>query len=157
MSLTQSKVSASFQSTFGSGATTGTVNHAVGSIPTIGSAAGQQDLEHSKSYTVTSGTPLVLDVTSLADPQGNAQNFAHVTSLLISNDSTTAGQDLTVGGGSNPLIATWGQPVQANGGWYGFGAPNPGIAVSGTVKTIQITVAAGTSVPLTVTVKGRSV
>jgi hypothetical protein len=157
VALSQSKIGVAFQSAFGAGATTGTVNHTVTSIPPIGSVAGSQDLEHSKDYAITAGTPLVLDVTALADQQGNAQNFAHVTGILVSNGSTTAGQDLTVGGGSNPLIATWGQPVQANGGWYGFGAPNPGITVSGTVKNIQITVAAGTNVPLTVTVKGRSV
>jgi hypothetical protein len=103
MSLSQSKIGVTFQSTFGSGATTGTINHTVTSIPPIGSAAGSQDLEHSKTYLVTSGTPLVLDVTALADPQGATQNFAHVTGILVSNDSTTAGQDATVGGGSNPL------------------------------------------------------
>ena len=156
MALTQSKIAVQFQSTFGSGATSGTVNHGVSSIPPIGSSAGSQDLEHSKAYTVATGTPLVLDVTALADPQGTTQNFAHVTAILISNDSTTAAEILTVGGGSNPLLATWGETVQPNGGAYALINPNPGLVVSGSAKNIQIAAASGAAVAIKVTVKGRS-
>lgn len=80
-----------------------------------------------------------------------------MTSVLVENDSTTAGQDFTVGGGTHPVLGTDQGTAQANGGAFFVFNPNPGYSVvSGTSDTLQISVASGTSVPGKVTIFGRS-
>src|SRR3954469_19286040 len=91
-------------------------NHGVNWTPTVGTAAGNADRIYSAAFAVTSGTPLVLDVTNLLDPLGGAINMAHVLAVLVSNDSVTAGQTLTVGGGTTPVLATDQMTVQPKGG-----------------------------------------
>lgn len=130
------------------------VNHSVLNAPDVGSSAGQSNKVHSLNYLVSNGTPLTIDLTSTVDPSGAAIAFSFVNAILVSNDSVAAGQDLTVGGGSNPIVPA-SPAVQPNGGAYYVSAPNPGITVDSTHKILQITVAAGTNVPIQVTVLGR--
>lgn len=127
----------------------------------VGSGAGSADKEYSAAFVVTTGSPLVLDVTNLLDLLGGTINMLHVLAVKITNSSKTPGQDMTVGGGSNPLFAAFPITLKANAGasdvdFLGFHSPNPGIATSGSIKNIQISVAAGTSVPGNITILGRS-
>jgi len=81
----------------------------------------------------------------------------HVCAILVENDSTTAGQDMTIGGGTHPVSATDSGTAQANGGVWLMWNPNPGYAVSaGSADTITVTVAAGTNVAGKITILGRS-
>lgn len=133
------------------------VNHTISPTIAASSAAGGADLVYATAGTVTSGTPVVIDLTTgLTDPLGVALVFAHVVAIMVTNDSTTVGQTLTVGGGTNPILASESDPVQANGGGFVVVAPNPGFTVDSTHKTLQVLVAAGTSVPYKLTVLGRS-
>lgn len=132
------------------------VAHTIANALTSGSGAGQVNKTYSSAFTVTSGSPLVLDLTTgLVDPLGNALVFSEVSAILISNDSTTAGQDFTIGGGTNPLFASAPNIVAANGGAWMILNPTAQITVDSTHKTVQISVAAGTSVPGKITVIGH--
>lgn len=137
----------------------------VGIVPTVGAAAGNISSVYAIGPTtgglVTSGTPLVLDMTSLTDPDGNAINFARVQGIFLENLSTTTGQIITLTGGTmNPLFAD-SYTAQPNldgvsAGTVGTWQPYPGFAVSGGAKTIKITVAAGTAVPFALSIVGNT-
>jgi hypothetical protein len=131
------------------------VNHSYNPTLTVGAAAGQSNKVYSAPFTVTTGTPLALDLTTLVDPLGGALNFSAVTSILITNDSTTAGQDFTIGGGTNGLFTAAPNIVAANGGAYFISNPTAQITVDGTHKILTIAVAAGTGVGGKVTIVGR--
>jgi hypothetical protein len=83
-------------------------------------------------------------------------SFGHVTHWLVENRSTTTAETMTIGGGTNALIAARAEPVQANGGLDFMAAPNPGILRDATHKTFQIAIASGTSVPGRLTIIGRT-
>jgi hypothetical protein len=87
----------------------------------------------------------------------NPVGMLHVAAILVENDSTVAGQDMTIGGGTHPISATDSGFAQANGGVHLMWNPNPGYAVTGgTADTVTIAVAAGTNVPGKITILGRS-
>lgn len=130
------------------------VNDATTIIPVVGTSTNNVNLCYSATRTVTSGSPDVLDLTALTDPLGNALNFAVVRTVKITNNGST-GQTITVGGGTNPLFASESEPIQALGGVHLTDHPDGGLAVSGTVKNLQISVAAGTSVSYTITILGK--
>jgi hypothetical protein len=133
------------------------VNHQPSIALGAGNTAGSVDRCFSESFTVSAGTPLTVNLSSATDPLGNAVGMVHVTSVLVENDSTTAGQDFTVGGGTHPVLGTDQGTAQANGGEFLVTNPNPGYSVvSGTSDTLQISVASGTNVPGKVTILGRS-
>jgi hypothetical protein len=123
----------------------------------VGNTAGNVDRCLSESFTVSAGSPLTVNLTSAFDPLGNALGMVHVTSVLVENDSSTAGQDFTVGGGTHPVLGTDQGTAQANGGALLVTNPNPGYSVvASTSDTLQISVASGTNVPGKLTILGRS-
>jgi hypothetical protein len=133
------------------------VNHQPNTALGAGNTGGSIDGCFSGPFTVSAGTPLTISVTSINDALGNPITFVHVTSVLVENDSTTAGQNFTVGGGTHPVLGTDQGSAQANGGAFLVLNPNPGYSVvSGTSDTLQISVAAGTNVPGKLTILGRS-
>lgn len=133
-----------------------TYNQNVSQALAVGNAAGQANKAYQAALTVTSGTPLVVDLASLTDANGATITFAHVTTVIITNGSTTTGQDLTIGAGTNPLSVNITGVASANGGFMISHNPAVGYVYnSSTAHTIQIVVAAGTSVPLTITILGR--
>ena len=134
---------------------TAVINDATARQATVGSSAGNVNKIYSAVFTVTNGTPLVFDVTSLTDALGNALNFGTVYAIKITNSSTTAGQDFTLYGGTNPILAASTELCYANGGVKLLDTGTTGIAISGSVKTIQITVAAGTGVAGVITIIGK--
>ena len=136
---------------------TSQVNHQPNISIGAANTAGNVDRCFSEPFTVTSGTPLTISLVTALDPLGTAVGAVHVTSVLVENDSTTAGQDFTVGGGTHPVLGSDQGTAQANGGVFFLINPNPGYSVvSGTSDTLQISVAAGTNVPGKVTILARS-
>lgn len=73
-----------------------------------GSGVGQMNNMSGNSVSITSGTPLVLDLNTLTNPDGSACAFTDLLFVAFWNYSTTAGQNLVIGGGSNPIISIWG-------------------------------------------------
>lgn len=144
-------------STLGAAANSSNVNHTVGTQKTpytVGSSAAQVQFIFTNTYAVTSGTPQVLDLTTLTDALGNSITFNAWTNIIVENLSTTTGQDFSIGAGTNPIFTAEGEPIFANGGWFATGNPQ-GQTVDSTHKTLQLTVAAGTSVQVKVTIMGR--
>jgi hypothetical protein len=136
---------------------TSQVNHQPNVSIGAANTAGNVNCCFSEPFTVSSGTPLTINLVSALDPLGAALGAVHVTSVLVENDSTTAGQDFTVGTGTHAALGTDQGTAQANGGVFFVINPNPGYSVvSGTSDTLQISVAAGTNVPGKVTVLART-
>jgi hypothetical protein len=135
---------------------TAAINHAVNPSLPVGSGSGNVNIEFHLPFTVTSGSLLVLDLTNLTDPLGKAIAFAVVTAILLTNDSTTATNDLSLGGGTNALVANCPLPAQAAGGAVAFLAPAAGLPVtSGSTNHLQIAANAGSAVPGRLTILGR--
>ena len=133
-----------------------TFNQNVSQALTVGNTAGQANKAYQAALTVSTGTPLSIDLASLTDVTGAAITLTHVTTIVITNNSTTTGQDLTIGGGSNPLSASVAGVASANGGFMVNHNPAVGYVYNAsTAHLIQITAAAGTNVPLTITILGR--
>lgn len=161
MSILQNpKVTLAITGAIGDGASppvvNASINHTVSLSLPVGTSAGDVNIEYYRPIAVSVGTPLVLDLTNLTDPLGNSISMSVVTAILLSNESTTTGQDLTLGGGTHPLFAAMPVPAQAGGGAVGVLAPASGFAVvSGTSNTLQVTAAAGSGVPGRLTILGR--
>ncbi|MGA3066086.1 MAG: hypothetical protein ABSF29_04480 [Tepidisphaeraceae bacterium] len=159
--LTNPSATAQIKCQLGAGAVPALVTSQVNHQPNVGLGAGNTtgsvDRCFSEPFNVTSGTPLTINLVTALDPLGTALGAVHVTSVLVENDSTTTGQNFTVGAGTNPVLGTDQGTAQANGGVFFVINPNPGYSVvSGTSDTLQISVAAGTNVPGKVTILARS-
>lgn len=159
--LTSPQISATIKGSLAGGAAPATAtsnpNHSPVEAPVVGSTSGQCNLIYSAPFAVSNGSPLALDLTSLQDPLGAALNFSQAHAILIENDSTTAGQDMTIFGGSNGLLAASTAILYA-GTAPGFQLLNfgtTGVTVDSTHKIIQIAVAAGTNVAGKITVLGK--
>jgi hypothetical protein len=160
-SLTNPLVALSVKASLASGSAPAPVGSLVNHAPNFslgaGNTAGNIDRCYSASFAITTGTPLTINVASALDPLGNALGIVHVSSVLVENDSTTAGQDFTIGSGTNPVLGSRVGIAQANGGVDFSCNPSPGFLVtSGSADTLTITVAAGTAVPGKITILGRS-
>lgn len=119
-------------------------------------AAGEMNLIYSAAFSVATGTPLVLDLSSLLDPVRGSVVFLHINDIFITNDDTVAGHDLTIGGGTAPLFAASPNLCYAPGGYWAVGSGSAGIAVNAsTAHNLQIAAAAGT-VTGKITIIGRS-
>lgn len=129
-----------------------------------GNAAAQQaDRIYMKRHLISTGTPLALDLAgALTDILGNTITMSKVTGIIVVNNSSTVGEIMTVGAGSNPLL-NW---IIATGDGNKAG---PGGAVvvideslaayavtGGTGDVLQISLAAGTNVSVDVIIIGRS-
>lgn len=135
----------------------GNVQHNCADTPTVGSSTGNVNKVYSAAFTVDTGTPLSLDLTSLVDPLGQTNNFGTVHAILIENLSIVAGRDFTVFGGTNGLVATSTTLIYAGTkpGFLLIDFGTTGIAVDGTHKIITIAVAAGTGIAGKITVVGK--
>jgi hypothetical protein len=131
------------------------VNQQLTTALTVGSSAGNVGLVISEAFTVTSGTPFTIDVTNATDPCGNAVDMAVVTDIFLTNLSTTSGQDMTLGGAVTNFLIGAQQPVKAQTGKSGIALCGIELTVSSTVKVLEVTVAAGTSVAGQITIFGR--
>lgn len=122
----------------------------------VGTASGNVNLAYSGNVSVVSGTPLVIDLTALTNPDGGAVSFTNVLAVKLTNNGTAAGT-LTMGGGTNPVFGAF--PVAAQGGTNGTGvtgfySPNGITVAGGSSNNLQIVSSAGT-VPGSLTILGR--
>lgn len=132
-----------------------TLNPAV-NILTGNNIAGYVDRCYAKTLSIVNGTPFTLNVATGLDPLGNTLGMVHVSAIFLVNLSTTATDDLTLGGGTHPVLGTDSYTAQANGGIVQVINPNPGYAVTGaSADTITIAAAAGT-VTAELMILGRS-
>jgi hypothetical protein len=114
-----------------------------------GSIANQANQVYAGTRTVTSGTPDSIDTQSLLQPDGSAFAATDIVAIGIKNNGT-AGQILTVGGGSTPVVSAWVTTLVIPPGAQVV-ITNPaaaGYAINAsTAHLIQVVVAAGTAVP----------
>jgi hypothetical protein len=121
-----------------------------------GSGDGQANNLTGGTLSITSGTPVVLDLNSLLNPDGSACSFADLLLVAFWNYSTTAGQDLVVGGGTDPVVSIWGSgnlTVLANldgtaSAMFCTTAATGWAIDSSTAHTFRLEVAAGTGVQI---------
>lgn len=128
-----------------------------------GTVIDTADRIYMKRHTIATGTPLALDLSgSLTDLIGNTITMAKVTGIVVSNNSVTAGEILTIGAGSTPLI-NW---IAASGDALKVGPGgmlcqlDPSLAAyavtGGTADILTIAAAAGLTVSVDVIIVGRS-
>lgn len=142
---------------FAAGAVSGSANHRNEIIFPVGAAAGQVGfIVIVPLLIVNAATPTIIDLTSVRDIGGNLVTFGHLTHYALTNQSITPGEDMTEGGGANPVIAAASEVCPAVGGIVGKAFPNPGKVVDGTHKNFQVAVAAGANVPGLLTLWGRA-
>lgn len=155
--VVQTQVSGDLTVSSGGFATNPSIYHRIAKAPSIGTAAGNVNKLYVASLTVDTGTPVSLDLTALTDPLGGTINFAKVFSIMVENLSTTTGQDITIGGGANAVIAARADtPIGPNGCYDHIVRPNPGHTVDATHKVLTVAVAAGTGVGFVVSILGRT-
>lgn len=131
-------------------------------VQASGTAASQQDRVWSDAQSVANGAPDTWDLagTLTSELDGSTVTFVEVTSIYVRNKSTTTGQYLQIGGGSNPFI-TWlgnsGDIVNVGpGGVFLLTAPVDGWTVTATTGDIlQIASASGT-ISYDIQICGRS-
>lgn len=118
-----------------------------------GTSSNQVDAVHSGRVSVVSGVPATIDVRGgLASVlTGDAISFVEICWILLRNRSSTSGEYVTVGAGSNPVAGCWGAAGDAGvcgpGGLLVLGSPIDGFGTTaGTADIITITAATGTIV-----------
>lgn len=129
---------------------------------TSGTTSGKQDRVWSDLQTVAAGVPDTWDLagTLTSELNGATVTFVEITGMLIRNKSTTTGEYLEVGAGSNPF-AGWVKAagdalIVGPGGMLVLTAPIDGLAVtSGTGDILTITSASGT-ITYDIVLLGRS-
>lgn len=99
---------------------------------------------------VTSGTPTVIDITAVVQPDGTATAF---TDLLVvgffNHGDPGAGETLTIGGGTNPVVSIFSANLILLGATpFLVSCPNAtGYAINtSTAKAFTLNVASGTNV-----------
>lgn len=105
---------------------------------------------------INMGTPVVLDLATLTAPDGSACAFTDLVAVGFWNFSTIPGENLTVGGGTNPIISIWGSGnLSILAGLDGTAAFTIATTAatgwaynSSTAHTFQLSVAAGTGVQI---------
>lgn len=140
-----------------SGLLSGNVTHRHALTPSIGTPAGSVNLMYTSSFTLASGTPLSIDLTSIIDVGNNSVSFGHLTHLLLENISLVSGENIAIGGGTNGVFTLDPTTAKPNGGAKLLIDPNPGIVIDGTHKIITLAAASGTGVLGRITILGRSV
>lgn len=125
---------------------------------TSGTSGGQIDLPYAKRHTISSGSPLSLDLSggSLKTLLGDAASFARVNTLAVtnrgSNDVTLTGNFLTTRFG-----ASFSMPIPPNSRFVYDNPSATGLVVTNsTADTITLTSAAGAN-DVDVAIGGRSV
>lgn len=128
-----------------------------------GTAASQADRVYSETASIDSGTPRQLDLrgTLTSVLTGDTINFAEVVLVCVHNKSTTSGETLTIGAGSNPWITWLGASgdsvVIGPGGLLCVSSPVDGWATTastGDILTITSSAAGGISTDILIL--GRS-
>ncbi len=125
--------------------------------PGVGSIAGQVSKVYSSQLTINTASATTLDLTSLTDALGASVSFGKLRGVKITNTSAVAGEDITVGGGSNAIIPA-ASPLVASVSLDATFAQNfgtVGLTVDSTHKNLLIAAAAGSAVSVIVTLIGQ--
>ena len=139
------------------GVVSSSANQSNGVVLGSGTGTGNANTCISLAGTVTYGTPVTINVLTAIDLSGVASAMAFLNTVIVNNNSTTATDNIVVGGGTNPVLGSDTFTVQPNGGCGILFNPNPGYAVvSSSSDTITLTASAGTSVPYSITILGRT-
>ena len=136
---------------------TGTAKDESSGVLAVVTHAGQVCRRYSATLTLTVGTPTLVDLSALTDESGAAYGLASIEVLKVSNKSTTAGQDVTAGGGTNGVFAAYPHAIKATArGDSTLFVASP-VVVDTTHKILQLTPAgvAGATFTVLLTVVGR--
>lgn len=129
-------------------------DESVVNIP-IGTGTGQVCKDYAVEVTIASGTPATIDFTALLDENFSALSFGTIEAIKISNKSVNAGEDVTVGGGTNGLFTALPFALKALArGDSTIEIATP-ITVDSTHKILQLTAATGAAVKVRITFVGR--
>lgn len=114
-----------------------------------GTGASQSDVVFSGSASISTATALDVRGALSSVLTGDSVSFVELTALVLKNNSSTAGQYVTVGAGSNPVASLWAASGDAAivgpGGLLVLTSPIDGYAtVAGTGDVITLTPATGT-------------
>lgn len=114
-----------------------------------GTGSLQSDVVHSGSISIATATTLDVRGSLSSVLTGDAVSFVEITGIVLRNTSSTAGQYVTVGGGSNPVTSIWGASGDAvivgPGGLFVLTSPIDGYATTaGTADILTLTPATGT-------------
>jgi hypothetical protein len=112
------------------------------SKPGAGTGAGNADGVSVLTGSVTTGTPVVINLTALKFPVGDAITAAYLAGLTIQNTSPSGGT-LTYGGGTYPVIAA-GVPLGPLDGFMQSFNGNPQIITGGSTNNLTLAASAGT-------------
>jgi hypothetical protein len=107
---------------------------------------------YSAAGSVASGTPVVINLLSVNDPQGNALSVDKVIGIKVQVTSGTG--TLTVGGGTDPVIAAQ-APIGLNDFYAASFTASPLPVVASTSQNLQLVSSSGT-IGYVVTVLVRS-
>ena len=122
----------------------------------VGASANQVSKPVAVELTIATGTPATIDLSSFITDDGSTASISSmVEAIKITLLSSTTGQDLTVGGGTNGLFAALPvslKPTPRGEAVLFLATP---ITVDATHKIITLAVAAGTTVKVRVTLFGR--
>ena len=154
--LSNLNINSQISADIASGLLTGKFNNRSAATPSVGTSAGSINLLVHQTFSINSGTPLAIDLTSVADVAGNTVTFGHLNYIKILNSGTNSGGDLSIGGGTNGVFTADPKSIRANGGIATHYDPNPGITIDSTHKIITVTSASG-AVTGSITLAGRSV
>jgi hypothetical protein len=115
---------------------------------TATTANGNLSIYTSSAVVPSSGSSLLVDLTSLTDLNGQAITASYLLAFKVTN--TTSGVNtITVGGAANAIVAAR-EPISPNGIDCWVDA-DPGKAIDGTHKILQIATSGGTNVPVNIT------
>ncbi len=125
-----------------------------------GTSASQCDVAHSGTLSISGASTLDCRGGLTSVLTGDAVSFIEICWIIIYNKSSTSGEYLTVGAGSNPVTTCWGASGDAAivgpGGLLVLGSPIDGFGTTaGTGDVITITPATGT-ISLDYLIIGRS-
>jgi hypothetical protein len=147
-SLSGIAVNCSLKATMSSALTTVSGNSMLADQTNIGityaNTAGSSDGVYTVQGTVVSGTPVVIDFNSLTDPFGIALTVVHISALKISNTSATGAGNLSFGGGTDPIFASFPLAITPTD-FFCQSFNNTGlIVVASTAMNLTLTASTGT-------------
>lgn len=150
--LSGTRITGSIATSAANGASgTNAVNDGTSQQMATGSSAGQAQYPYNLAFSVTSGSPLTIDLTSVTDVNGFAVTFAAVTHIKFTAATTNTQLLALTGGASNPLYS---DVDTVGAGDFVLKSRTQGIAVNSGAKTLTITSASGTQAG-TLTILGR--
>lgn len=115
-----------------------------------GSGALEANTVAGGTVQVSSGTPTVIDLNTVTQPDGSTATFADLLIVgFYNHGDPTSGETLTIGGGTNPVVSIWSANLVLLGGTpILVGCPDAtGYAVNAsTAHKFTLNIASGTNV-----------